>query len=267
MTGRPRFLSALPALVVREVGAAVAWYRDVLGFRLPEAYAGSDEFAIVDLAPGQGVHLRRGAAPPAWRRTMGVHVLLEGQRLEALAARLAGISALVSPPGDQPWGMRELRAADPDGHLVRIAAPLDRELPAGAVSVAPEIPVADPVAAHAFCRDVLGMGPPVANPASPYFQRCFRDHANLHWWAASSSPFTPTLVAPRNRARGKIWDVCIEVEAVDALAAEMAGRGAEIQRGPVTTEYGIRELDVAGPEGCTISFGEDLGAVTGLLTP
>src|SRR5690242_12365532 len=43
-TGDPRFQSALPALVVEDVPAAVAFYRDVLGFRVPAEYEGAAEF-------------------------------------------------------------------------------------------------------------------------------------------------------------------------------------------------------------------------------
>ena len=148
-------------------------------------------------------------------------------------------AALVSPLADQPWGTRELRVADPAGHLLRIGSDLDSR--DGTPRVTPELPVADALAAAAFCRDVLGMGPTAPTGGTPYFQRSHREGVILHWWAAAPSPFAPTLLAPRNRARGDIWDIAIEVRGVDALAAELAGRGAEIRRGPLTAEYGMRE--------------------------
>jgi catechol 2,3-dioxygenase-like lactoylglutathione lyase family enzyme len=253
-------LSALPALVVPDVEAAVAHYRHVLGFRLPPEYEGSDELAIVDLAPGQGVQLKRGTPAPRWRRQIGAYVRLGLEALEQLAARLERERAeIVSPLADQPWGTRELRVADPAGHLLRFGADRAGGAPATPVEVWPEIPVGDPLAAAAFCRDRLGMGPADPAPDSPYFQRSRRQGVTLHWWAAPPSPFVATRLAPRNRERGPLWDVAIEVTGVDALASELSGRGVEILRGPETTDHGIRELEVAGPEGCTLCFGEDIG--------
>jgi catechol 2,3-dioxygenase-like lactoylglutathione lyase family enzyme len=241
----------------------VAFYRDVLGFNVPEAYQDTDEFAIVDLRPGQGVHLKRGSAGPSWRRRMGVYVGLPHAALEKLAAKLAADGTpLVSPLADRPWGMREIHVADPEGHLLRFGADVEEHgMPGGGPArVFPEVPVADAATAAAFCRDVLGMGPArtEAGAAGP-FQRSYREGVTLHWWVGPTTPFAPSLVTARNRARGEIWDVCVEVTGVDALAPELAGRGATIVRGPETTDYGIRELEIVGPDGCTICFGEDLG--------
>jgi uncharacterized glyoxalase superfamily protein PhnB len=30
-----------------------------------------------------------------------------------------------SPPGDKPWGMREMQVADPDGNVIRFGSALD----------------------------------------------------------------------------------------------------------------------------------------------
>jgi hypothetical protein len=76
----------------------------------------------------------------------------------------------------------------------------------------------------------------------------------LHW---AKGPCGGGPPARRNRARGGIWDVCIEARGVEALARELRERGAAVMRGPVVTEYGIRELEIEGPEGISICFGED----------
>jgi catechol 2,3-dioxygenase-like lactoylglutathione lyase family enzyme len=235
------------------VPAAAAYYRDVLGFHLPEAYDGGQEFAIVDLAPGQGIHLQRGV--PGAGRVMGAYLRVTqatlAQRVEALDRQG---TALAWPLTDQPWQMREVAVTDPHGHLIRWGAELDpsrdRERAAGP-RTCPEIPVDDVAAAIAFCHDVLGFA---ANRSEhePYFAITRRQGVTLHFTRERG----PT--APRNRARGGSWDVCIEASGVEALARELSGRGAAITRGPVVTEYGMRELELEGPEGITFCFGEEV---------
>lgn len=241
-------LSALPAFVVPDVPAAVAHYTEVLGFHLPEHFRGADDFAIVDLRPGQGIHLKRGRGAPV----QGAFVLLTPDEQERLAAELARRGAdLWAPLAMKPWGMREMTVVDHVGHRLLVAA---EDRPRGEPCLWPEIPVADVAAAVAFSRDVLGFDPihTAEHQGRMVFAAAGRDGARVHW--------TPAEISPRNRARADIWDLCIEVQGVDALAFELGGRGARVIRGPVTTGHGIRELEIAGPDGCTICFGEDLGA-------
>jgi catechol 2,3-dioxygenase-like lactoylglutathione lyase family enzyme len=240
-------LSALPAFVVPDVRAAVVHYTDVLGFRVPDHFRDADEFAIVDLAPGQGIHLKRGRGAPV----QGAFVLLTPAEQERLAADLGrrGADIRASLAG-KPWGMREMTVVDHVGHRLRVAA---EDGPGGQPQVWPEIPVADVAAALVFSREVLGFEPihTAEYQGRMVFAAAGRDGARVHW--------TPAEISPRNRGRAGIWDLRIEAKGVDALAAELVARGASVVRGPVTTGYGIRELEIAGPDGCTICFGEDLG--------
>ena len=239
-------LSALPTFVVPDVRAAVAHYTEVLGFRVPEHFRDAEEFAIVDLAPGQGIHLKRGPGAPV----EGAFVLLSLDEQTRLAADLARRGAdLRAGLAMKPWGMREMTVVDHVGHRLRIAA---EDRPPGQPRVCPEIPVADVAAALAFSRGVLGFQ--VIHAAEHQGRTVFaaveRDGARLHW--------TQAEISPRNRARAGIWDLAIEARGVDELARALAAT-ATILRGPLTAEYGIRELEIAGPDGCTICFAEDLG--------
>src|SRR5256885_12512296 len=119
----PCFRSALPTLVVEDVRAAVSFYREMLLFHVPAEYEAADEFAIVDLRPGQGIHLKRGTPAPRWRCQMGVYVHLGLDALEQLATTLAARGAnVVAPLADRPWGMRELGVMDGSGYLVRLGS-------------------------------------------------------------------------------------------------------------------------------------------------
>lgn len=53
------------------------------------------------------------------------------------------------------------------------------------------------------------------------------------------------------------WSAYIHVSDVDALAADLAGRGVPVATPPHTTGYGMRELDVTDPDGNRLCFGCD----------
>jgi catechol 2,3-dioxygenase-like lactoylglutathione lyase family enzyme len=241
--------SVLAAFVVSDVAAAVAHYRDVLGFRVSPAEV-PGVFAIVDLAPGQGVHLRRGEAGAG--RDMGVYVRQSLDELAASAARAQAGGPIKHPPKDQAWGMREFAVLDLDGHLVRFGADLDGSHPPGQPQTSPEIPVDDVDAAVAYSRDVLGFQ--VMSHIPGMFAQVRTGGAILHWYGnLPQEEHRPP--AARNRTRGDIWDAYIHTRAVDDLAARLR---PQVLRGPETTEYDLRELEVAGPEGCTLCFAEEV---------
>jgi catechol 2,3-dioxygenase-like lactoylglutathione lyase family enzyme/predicted enzyme related to lactoylglutathione lyase len=260
MTDHPwQLLSTLPALVVPDVPAAVAHYRDVLGFHVPAEYEGAAEFAIVDLAPGQGLHLKRGE--PGTGRLMGAYVRVSRADLARTAAALAhGGANIVWPLTDQRWAMREIGVADNLGHLIRWGAELDpaRDRADASPMTCPEIPVEDVPAALAFTT-MLGFETIRPGRDVPYFALARRDGVVLHW---AKGPYGGGPPARRNRARGGIWDICIEARGVEALALELRERGAAVTRGPVVTEYGVREVEIEGPESLTICFGEDITVST-----
>jgi uncharacterized glyoxalase superfamily protein PhnB len=52
------------------------------------------------------------------------------------------------------------------------------------------------------------------------------------------------------------WDAYVEVKGVDALHAELEGRGARILRAPEVEEYGMKEFDVEDCNGYVLCFGE-----------
>jgi uncharacterized glyoxalase superfamily protein PhnB len=118
-----------PVLQVEDMRAAIAYYRDVLGFELDFVAGDPPVHARVssgDRERGYAVRLRlvpRGTAPPDCSYDW-IHV---GADIDGLFEkyRAAGVT-IVSPPADQPWGLREFRIRDPDGHLHCFAAEIVR---------------------------------------------------------------------------------------------------------------------------------------------
>ncbi|HET6952238.1 MAG TPA: VOC family protein [Acidimicrobiales bacterium] len=95
------------------------WYRDVLGLHVAREYGtGGAVTGVVFFLGGGFLELVSGSSPvdpPA-----SVALWLQVRDVDAEHARLvaAGVEVL-SPPVDEPWGLRECWVADPDG--VRLA--------------------------------------------------------------------------------------------------------------------------------------------------
>ncbi len=63
---------------------------------------------------------------------------------------------------------------------------------------------------------------------------------------------------PGRRRESIERDVYIHVPDVDALHAELAGRGATLAGPPTNAPYGLREIEVRDPDGFRITFGAPL---------
>lgn len=258
-----RLLSALPAFTVRDVRAAAAHYRDALGFRVCFTVGEHPtQFSIVDLLPGQGVHLlshhgERGR----FNRDGGGQAIDAYVRIDdadAWHARLAAQGAgLLSAPVDRPWGMREFGLADPDGHVFCFGADTTGAWPAGRLTISPELVVADVGRAAAWWRHVLETevdtwGEP------PVYAIARRDGLALHLSQAPSGGRPGS-----NRAVDDFWDVYIECRGVDALHAALAKRGVAVLRPPITRDYGMREFEIADLDGYALCFGEEVTPAAG----
>ena len=99
-----------------------------------------------------------------------------------------------------------------------------------------------------FYMDVLG------------FQRDFGDGSD-GWSFLSRDAFRVMLghcpdAVPASVAGDHSWYAYVSVEGVDALHAEVAGRGAEILSPPTTKPWGMREFTLRTPDGHRLAFGE-----------
>ena len=139
----------IPALPVREVGAAVAYYRDRFGFESPYV---ADDFAI--LARDEAVLHLWGAADEQWRSRedlsarpvcSGAESFLAGTascRIEVadveslfgeLAPRGVLLDGSLGEVESTDWGTRQFETVDLDGNLLIF---FQREHPAGVRSPA-----------------------------------------------------------------------------------------------------------------------------------
>jgi catechol 2,3-dioxygenase-like lactoylglutathione lyase family enzyme len=107
----------------RDVGRALGFYRDLLGFTLLEEFRAGDRLVYARLKPPAGtgtiaLHLLR---PGEELKTGGVRLYFEIRQLEKFCERLEGAGAKFSkPPALMPWGWKHAYLDDPDGHEISL---------------------------------------------------------------------------------------------------------------------------------------------------
>ena len=123
----------------------------------------------------------------------------------------------------------------------------------------PQFTVPDVVRTAEFYRDVLGFtiadywdGERVTSQPKrpPSFAVVWRDTVEI-FFNQATGPVT------RSRAPGA-YDVYVRVSGVEALAADLRKRGAEIIDGPDVRVYGQREVVIRDCNGLVLAFGEPL---------
>jgi catechol 2,3-dioxygenase-like lactoylglutathione lyase family enzyme len=123
------FASVTPNLLVRDVEASTAFYRDLLGFSIKETVPANAPFVFVWLErDGVSVFLNDSKAvadevPGAAERQPGgtatMFFIING--VDALHDAVAPRTRIVMPLKTQFYGMREFAIEDPDGHLLTFA--------------------------------------------------------------------------------------------------------------------------------------------------
>ena len=117
-------------MFVRDVGAAIAFYTEVMGFDLIREESGYSSLrrgeVVLGLGPiwklpAEGGYFTRDIAEH--RRGLGVEIVLEVDDLDAYHARFLASEYPVSEPlQERPWGLRDFRVVDPDGYYLRITS-------------------------------------------------------------------------------------------------------------------------------------------------
>ncbi|MSP83850.1 MAG: VOC family protein [Alphaproteobacteria bacterium] len=134
--GRPPrhgFARLVPELLVEDLGASLAFWRDILGFVI--AYQRPEEgFAYVERPDGAQVMLCRrwgtwetGALERPFGRGVMFQIYIDDVAALIATLRSAGWPIVEGPReswrryGDREGGMREVFVQDPDGYLIMMA--------------------------------------------------------------------------------------------------------------------------------------------------
>jgi catechol 2,3-dioxygenase-like lactoylglutathione lyase family enzyme len=119
---------------------------------------------------------------------------------------------------------------------------------------------ADFGASIAYWRDKLGFAPYAFFGEPHSFGMLRRDDCRVMiGQRTSDQPIIPIW-----QIRAGLWNAYFWVSDVDALFAELSGRGAVIDDGLCDQPYGVREFGVRDPDGHDIGFGQiiDGGGLT-----
>jgi catechol 2,3-dioxygenase-like lactoylglutathione lyase family enzyme len=118
-----------PEFFVPDVDAAVAFYTDVLGYKLLRKEGSPATFAIghIDGATVMFMHERWYAGPPSEleQRGTGVDIRIMVPDVDAVYARIrAAECTVLNEIGDRVYGLRDFIMRDPHGFRLRFASPL-----------------------------------------------------------------------------------------------------------------------------------------------
>ncbi len=118
MAGQPAFIHVTPFLGVTAMEAALAFYRDLLGFAV---YVDDGGYAYIER---ERIGFRLLALETGANNPPGCsHAYIDVTDVDACFAeyepRLRDLAAdRWAPPKDQPYGQREFWIRDPDGNLI-----------------------------------------------------------------------------------------------------------------------------------------------------
>ena len=115
--------SAFPILATPDLERALGFYRDLLGGTLSYAFPPEGPPAYVGVDLGSS-HLGLGHEPTIGSvgdTRISLWIYVDDVDAVVDAVRAAG-GTVLEEPGDQPWGERVGRVADPDGNRVILGA-------------------------------------------------------------------------------------------------------------------------------------------------
>ncbi len=117
----------MPAITVSDLGASIAWYRDVMGFVVAREMEHEGQRVGAILSAG-GVQFLLGQDDFAKGRDrqkgLGFRLYcVSEQDIDEVAAGIkARGGTLDQEPTDQPWGARDFSVVDPDGFKISISS-------------------------------------------------------------------------------------------------------------------------------------------------
>jgi catechol 2,3-dioxygenase-like lactoylglutathione lyase family enzyme len=99
---------------------SIAFYRDTLGLAVYREFGEGGVGGVVFFIGG-GLLEVSGSGPGGDRPSEALRLWFQVRDVDATHAELAAAGvAIVRPPRDEPWGLREMWIADPDGIQIAI---------------------------------------------------------------------------------------------------------------------------------------------------
>ena len=124
--GDTSFTSVIPILNVKSVVESIAYYTTVLGFTRNWDWPDDDERKTFGSISNGAVTVFFAENDQPDTEPFSVYYGVDDvDRLHELY-KAAG-AEVTQAPTDQPWQMREMLVADPDGHVLRIGSEIKRE--------------------------------------------------------------------------------------------------------------------------------------------
>jgi catechol 2,3-dioxygenase-like lactoylglutathione lyase family enzyme len=115
----PTFGRVAPGVPVADMDRAIRFYRDLLGFDVQFTGGSPVSFAVLKQGDAE-LHL---TLEPAKAGSFHAHLMVDD--LDGVHERLQqGGATIREPPKVQPWGLRDIVNADPDGNTFEIAEPV-----------------------------------------------------------------------------------------------------------------------------------------------
>jgi catechol 2,3-dioxygenase-like lactoylglutathione lyase family enzyme len=116
----PRLTSLAPQFLVDDLGRAIAYYRDALGFTFGEPWGG---FYAIGRRDGLELHLKEAPKNPAERRHRRDHEHLDAsagvQGIEAFYEQCVAKGAkIIEPLAATEWGTKDFYVEDPEGYII-----------------------------------------------------------------------------------------------------------------------------------------------------
>lgn len=129
MTTTVRFEGLTPNLLVADVMASIAFYRDVFGFELHFRVPDEPPYVFASLKRDEIEFFVNAAAGvikefPTLRAGHTSTLFVVVDHVDALFAAVKDRAPIAMPLKDQFYGMREFAVFDPDGYLVTFAQPI-----------------------------------------------------------------------------------------------------------------------------------------------
>jgi catechol 2,3-dioxygenase-like lactoylglutathione lyase family enzyme len=238
-------------LAVADLERSIGFYHDVLGFEMRPVERDAQFPALAELGRGPA-RIQLGTMESALdstgeSRPRGSAILfLETDDVAGLRAAIMARGGSPSELEKVNWiKMRMFEIRDPDGHTLwfgqsfqepDVAKDSFRQIR----QLLPELPLSNVPAGVEYYQNVLGFR---INFAGDDFGVMDRDDVTL-------------ILIPRTELHTGIGSCYAYVRDVDALHAELLGRGARVQGEPISHPWGLRDFQVLDLEGNRITLGQ-----------